>query len=173
MKAIIITRAIEESKDSEELRTLLDNTDILKIAINNANCKADIRLFLDYWYWEEHEKLSGKMMTRVNDCISKENHEKFIFFNVTKTPCTKDNTELFVCNSSLDTAIDLAYKIGITELLLIADNNIVEDGIKFFKGFIEGIKRIVDFYNTKMNIYQFTQGNLNLKIKTVKEFINA
>jgi len=181
-KAIIITRAIDESPNPKELRALLDSSKILKIAINNVECKADIRIFLDWWFWRDFKKLGGKLMTRSEaigtkykpslSYVPKEEQDNFIFFNCTKEPCTENETELFVCNSTLDTSIDFLYKLGVKEVLLIADNKIIEDGINFHKGFCEQMKKVVDFYSTKINIYQFSKGNFNVPVKTLKQFTN-
>ena len=173
MKAIIITRAIDESPDSEKIRAFLNNTNIIKIAVNTANCKANIRLFVDCQHWKQYLNYPEQLMTRAEglNLIPKEQQERFIFFNHTKTPCTKDNTELFIYPSSMGACIDLAYKLGVTDLLLIADNKIVEDGKAFFKGYCQQSKDVTDFYNTKMNIYQFSNGNFNLPVKSIKDFI--
>lgn len=173
MKAIIITRAVNENIDSEKLTALLSDTEVLKIALNKTVCTCDIRLFLDWFIWDKVKGLGGQLMTISTGLkrIPEEFHKDFIFFNGTKMPCTADESELLVCNSSLDTAIDLAFKIGVTDLLLIADNNIIEDDISFFKGFLEGIKMVTDFYNTKMNVYQFSKGNFNLPVMDLESFI--
>lgn len=173
-KVIIITRAIEDSPDSENIRALINNSNLLKIAINYANVVADIRLFLDFWLWKDLEPMGGKMMTRSQGMLNipKWHHRKFIFFNMTKQPCSPDKSELLLCNSSLDTSIDLAYKMGTQELLLVADNNIVEDGVNFLEGFCESVKKVTNFYNDRMNLYQFGKGNLDLPVKSVESFVN-
>ena len=173
MKAIIITRALDESPDSEGLRALLNATDILKIAINTVDVKANIRLFMDTQLWQNYTNYSEFMLTTTRGLtlIPEEQQNKFNYFNIEKMPCTDENTELFCMLGSLGASLDLAYKMGVKELLLVADNNVIEDDKAFFKGYREQAKDVADFYNTKMNIYQFSLGNFNLPVKTIKDFI--
>ena len=188
MKAIIITRAIQERPDFEELRALLDSTNILKIAINLIPIKANIRLFMDWFEWElytnpfyDSEQLvthSGGIGGMTYDGVEyppipEELQKRYMFFDTAEKPCTLNPHELFTYPSSLGAGLDLAYKIGVKELLLISDNNIIEDGIKFFNGYCETTKLITDFYNKQIKVYQFSDGNFNLPVKTIKDFINA
>jgi len=175
MKAAIITRALYERPESQENRTLLNSSDIFKIAVNTVDVKANIRLFMDTQHWKHYLKYPEFLLTTARglQLIPEKNQDKFNYFNFEKNPCTSENTELFGMLGSLGASIDLAYKLGVKDLLLVADNRITEDGEMFKNGYCEQARLVTDFYNTKMNVYQFTQGDFNLPVKSIKDFINA
>lgn len=170
MKTIIITRAINEGYP-KEYKEILERSNINKIAVNKVDVKSNVRIFLDCHHWKDYLHFEEQLITRGTNEIPKKYRDRFLFFKQVKKPCTECGKELFCFPSSLGSAIDLAYKLGTKELLLVADNNIIEDNIYFYNGFMEQTKKIVYFYKTKMNIYQFSNGNLNILVKTIEEFV--
>lgn len=129
-----------------------------------AKYKADVRLFHDHVYWKSYlEKTTEPLISSflVN------NHERFIFkYKIGNSPNSQDKEELYFKEGSIIPAIDYCIKIvGANEILLIADNT--AHNKEFQERINEAIKQF------KVNIYQFTAGNFNLPVKSIKDFIQC
>jgi hypothetical protein len=150
MKALILTNAPTTEKEKEKI----NNTDILKIAVNVARYKADYRVFRDYWLINPND--FSEPVILLND----EDYFKADF------PNTTNKNELYFNTGTLTTAIDFAIKQGATDILLIADNTL------YGEDFQNGINRGIEDLKKHVSIYKYTkQGNFNIQYKSVDKFI--
>lgn len=177
-KAIIITRAIKEHPDFKEIRMFLQQTDVFKIAVNHAGAKGNIRLFVDWFHWREYLRYEEQLVTNVVGCIGlsdhppipPEYHERFFFFKAGRTIGSSDIQELCVFPSSLGAAMDLAYKMGYQEILLLADNKVKIDGVNFLPGFKEQSDFVVSEYAKRIKVCQYTYGEFSLPVESLEDF---
>jgi hypothetical protein len=163
MKALILTRCPVSDDD----RAFVNQSNVLKIAVNRADFKADYRLFADWFHWQDYLKYPEKLITRNKSEIT--NKDKFLFYEFSGIKTDKE--DLYFAHTSLIPAIDFAAKIlKATEILLVADNKIKDD-YGFTEAAETGINESLKLFNA--NLYQFSNGNFNLKTKTIKDFINV
>lgn len=169
MKCLILTRV----ETSTEEKTLVNQSKLFKLAVNTANYKADLRLFHDSQYWQMYlDNYPETLVTRAKESLLIPDHARFIFYNDALEPCTENKEELYFEQSSLICSIDFAIKLGFTDILLVADNNV--DNINFTKDLFESeINRIIKRFTPYANIYQFSDGNFDLPVMSVGKFLQV
>ena len=149
MKAIILTYAPVQDFERE----FLINTNIFKLALNGhaKELCPDKRIITDY----------------VLPKILKSCPEKIISVRE-KLRCYSPQVEypeIEFKGSTIVAAIDYLISKKITEILIIGNNNVNSNE------FQNEVNRQIDKLVTKANIYQYSDGNFNLKVKSIKEFI--
>lgn len=149
MKAIILTYAPVPESEQE----LLKSTKIFKLALNNhaEEFKPNTRICSDYILGDICRKFPQKIVSV---------REKFRFSTsrVEYYPNFKGTTIL--------SAIEYLIHKGYNEILIIGDNKVNTKELQ------ELIKNEVDNIKAKAEIFQYTNGNFNLPVKSIKEFIN-
>ena len=105
-----------------------------------------------------------------NDCrnIKKFESRFELFYNCASSQMSDNKNELFFTSGSIIPAIDYCLKNDSKKILLIADNKV------YSKIFQKNIKDAVNKMNNisdDINIYQFSDGNFDLEIKSIKDFI--
>lgn len=171
MKAFVLTRC--DSVLPEDVK-IIQSSNIFKVCVNNASYNCNYRLFHDYSHYDGFVKyFSEPLITSYHALQSVERTEiqktgRFsLFYNTTDIPNTKNKNELFFATGSIIPSIDYCIKNGASEVLLVADNNVYSDNFK------DGINKALNKLITHSNIYQFSNGNFKLPIKSIKDFIES
>ena len=149
MKAIILTYAPVQDFERE----LLINTNIFKLALNQhaKDLKPDARIITDY-------VLSKILKTCPEKIISV--REKIRCYSP-----RVEYAEIEFKGSTIVAAIDYLISKCYNEILIVGNNKVNS------KVFHEDVNRQIDKLVLKANIYQYTKGNFNLAVKSIKEFI--
>lgn len=148
MKALILTYAPVTAKEKD----LINNSNILKIAINSAPYKSDYRVVNDV------ESIPYLLI----------NFEEQIIVRAID-PTVSDNTRviynhnLYMYGGTITAGIDFAIKQGAKDILLIADNTV------YTKKHQDNINKGIEHF--RADIYQYSKGNFNLPVKKIKDFI--
>ena len=148
MKAIILTYAPVNESEQE----ILKETNIFKLAINQhaEEYKPNIRFITDY----------------ILSCICQNFPEKVVSVR-DKFRYDSSRVEYFNAEFKGVTMISaleyLIYK-RYDEILIVGDNTVNE------KEFQDVIKKETDILKEKVKIYQYTNGNFNLPVKSITEF---
>lgn len=177
MKALILTRQL---KVCTEERELVEQSSILKIAVNHAPVKSDYRVFHDYSKWIEFNKeiYRGEKLVTVYAGLLVMPDDIWLYYKPVSYPSlnndkneiiinhTKGNADelYFYCGSIIPT-IDLSIRLGVTELLIMGDNTV--HSISFQEKIKEAIKKLKVY--TDMYCFK-AQNNFDLPYKNLKEF---
>lgn len=171
MKSLILTRV----ETTAEVKTLVNKSNILKIAVNRAEYKAHIRVFHDAHHWQSYldypEFLVTRVLNSVTDCVMteevpKELHNRFCFYADSER---FQINKLLMIGCSLTPAIDLAIKLGSKEILLIADGDVGTSGF-VPEIFIPEMNRAFKKLRKHANIYMFQKGFYDLPVMNIREF---
>jgi len=147
MKAIILTYAPVPESEQEFLKS----TKIFKLALNNhaEEYKPDLRICSDYILSDICRDFPQKVVSV---------REKFRF--------TTDRVEYFPNFQGATISFGIEYLIfkGYDEILIIGDNTVNT------KEFQERVNKYIEQVKEKASIYQYTNGNFNLPVKSITEF---
>ena len=148
-KAVILTYAPISNNETELLR----KTKIFKLALNHhaEELLPNARIITDYVLKNISAKYTQKIIT-VRD-RSKPQSKDIEYFNGE----FKGATIL----SAIDYLIDKKYE----EILIIGNNSV--NNLKFRNLINDEIESLKD----KTKLYQYSDGNFNLPVKTIKEFL--
>jgi len=150
LKAIILTYAnIEQSEKS-----LLQSTNIFKLALNQhaEELYPDYRIITDYFLEKMCKNFSQKIIS-VRDRLN----------------CYSDKVEYFdgkFKGATILSAIDYLLSKDYEEILIIGDNKVHDPAFQNL------INTEIDKLDTKTKIYQYSDGNFHLPVKTIEEFCN-
>ena len=180
MKFLILTRQLN---DYPELIEQIRHSDIMKVSVNHTPIKSDYRVFHDYNKWSEYgvkkyaeqgEKLvtvyAGLLVMPKNIWMYYKPVD-YPSFNNDKNEVLSEHPrgnaeELYFKGGSIIPSIDLALRLGATDVLVIADNTVY--GEKFQDLIKDAIKELKAY----ANIYCFkADNNLNLPYKNITDFI--
>ena len=179
LKSIIITRAIHELEESElnEVKTLLNSTNIIKICVNFVQYVGDIRVFHDHYYYPMYIKYPEKIIVTNKRVLNKyeieeKDKDRVILYEKINLPFQREDGKLWFRSSSLTTAIDLSYSwLGVTECLLLATNEIDPNNKNFNK--IPFEEQMQDNVSIFPNLYSYKEeNNFKLQYKSLIDFIN-
>lgn len=150
MKAIILTYApVPESE-----RELLKTTKIFKLALNNhaEEFNPNMRICSDYILSDICQNFPQKVVS-VRD--------RFRF--------TTDRVEYFPNFKGATILSGIEYLIfkGYDEILIIGDNKVNT------KEFQKRVNKHIEQVKEYASIYQYTNGNFDLPVKSISEFLNA
>ena len=148
-KAIILTYA----PITEAEKLLLINTEIFKLAINQhcSELKPNCRIIADYWNWQFMINNFPETLIVARESI--------------KHPRVISKPDLPCLMGTITSAIVHLLEENTEKILLVADNKV------HGKVFQDEIKKAVSELNAKNNIYQYSQGNFDLPVIKIKEFI--
>ena len=148
MKAIILTNVSLSEKDKE----LLKNTDVFKIAINQHadELKPDLRICSDYVAGNLLQRFEQKVVS-IREYIP---DEKVIY-----------RPEIRYKGSTLVSAVEYLISEGYDEILIVGDNTVHSDVFK------NRVKKEIGYIEDYVNLYQFSNGNFNLRVQEIKDFI--
>lgn len=147
-RAIVLTYA---SVDETE-RNILKNTNIFKIALNGhaEEFNPDIRICSDYILKNLLQNFSQKIVS------------------IREIPRTKTNRvinpKIEFKGATIISALEYLIMNSYTEILIIGDNKVNH------MEFQNLIKTETDKLKTQAKIYQYTDGNFNLPVKSIAEF---
>jgi hypothetical protein len=149
MKAIVLTYAPVYDLEQK----ILKNTKIFKLALNQhaADLKPDARIITDY----------------VLQNILKTCSEKIISVRE-KLRCYSprlESPDIEFKGSTIIAALDYLISKNFDEILIVGDNSV--NRVQFRNEVNDNIDKI----RHKANIYQYTNGNFKLGVKTIKEFV--
>lgn len=169
-KAFVLTRC---SDVGETEKQLINNSNIFKIAVNNANYKSNVRIFHDYSYYKYFiDNFTEPLITSYHAKQSceyaniKQHLNRFIlFYNCTRTPNSPKKSELYFETGTIIPAIDYCIKNGFTEILLVADNK------AHSQWFQTRINNHLKNLQEHCNLYQFKLGNFKVSVKSIQQFI--
>ena len=149
MKAIILTWA--HLSDFE--KDLIKQTDIFKIALNHHGKELlpDIRIITDY-VLENIMKNCPEKIISVRDSL-RYYSDRVEYCNVVFK------------GSTIVAAIEYLIGKKYSEILIIGDNSVHSEVFR------NEIKAEIDKLIQKVKIYQYSDGNFNLPVKTVRDFI--
>lgn len=151
MKAIILTFAPITEKEEK----LLTDTKIFKLAINGwaEYLKPDLRIVSDYNFGLYILKNFPEKVVNIRELIE---HERSIY-----------EPNIRFKGSTLVAGVDYLISKGFKDILILGDNTVRQDW------FQKRIKKEIDLIveSNDVNIYQYSNGNFNLKTKTVEQFI--
>lgn len=165
MKALILTRV----ETTAEVKALVNNSNIVKIAVNHADYIADYRIFNDWGYWRSFLCYPEKMYTNSIAKLPEKYKDRFSLFTLSNRPNTKDKNKLYMQSSSLTLAIDFAIKLGAKDILLIADGDVGTSGF-LPQLFIPQMNIAFKKLRKHANIYMFQKGFYDLPVMSIKEF---
>ena len=150
-KAIILTNAFVENDD----KNILINTNITKIAINHhaEDLKPDYRICSDYIITNLLYKFNQPIIS-IREFV---NNKKIIYAG-----------NISFKGSTMIACIEYLINSGYNEILIIGDNTVHQD---FFQKRINDEIDIIKSNKKDINIYQYSNGNFNLPVMNVKEFI--
>jgi hypothetical protein len=147
MRAIILTYAPVQESDKE----ILKNTKIFKLALNNhaEEYKPDLRICSDYILSDICRDFPQKVVSV---------REKFRF--------TTDRVEYFpnFQGATISSGIEYLIFKGYDEILIIGNNKVNT------KEFQERVNKHIEQVKEYASIYQYTNGNFNLPVKSITEF---
>ena len=147
MKAIILTYAPVPESD----KALLVSTKIFKLALNQhaEEFKPDARICSDYILSDICRNFSQKIISV---------RERFRF--------STDRVEYFPCfkGATILSALEYLIRKGYDEILIIGDNRVNT------KEFQDNVNHYIEQIKELATIYQYTGGNFNLPVRSIKEF---
>lgn len=151
MKAIILTYA----PVSESEQKLLKNTHIAKLAINQhgEEYKPHIRICGDY-------NLAYIYKNFKQPIISIREHFRYI------NPRVIPNNLEFK-GATIISAVEWLIEMNCDEILIVGDNTVNT------KDFQDNVKTQISKLQEHAKIYQYTNGNFDLPVKSISEFLNA
>ena len=149
MKAIILTYAPVENFERE----LLKNTNIFKLALNHhaKDLNSDARIITDY-VLQKVLKSCSEMIISVR--------ERLRYY------CPRvEYPKIEFKGSTIIAGLDYLISKGFNEILIVGDNRVNK------YEFQQEVKSELDKIKNKANIYQYSNGNFNLKVKKIKNFV--
>lgn len=152
MKAIILTSAPVNSEEEE----LLKSTSETKVAINfhAEHLKPNYRICSDYYIIGDLLKFcSQKIITTREWCPD----DRLIYAG-----------HIQFKGSTMVAAIEYLISEGFNEILIVGDNSVHD---KIFQDRIKKEISQILIKKPEVNIYQYGNGNFNLKTKTITEFL--
>lgn len=149
MKAIILTYAPVQDFERE----LLINTNIFKLALNGhaKDLKPDARIITDY-------VLPHIIANFSESIISVREKLRYITQRV-------EYPEIEFKGSTIIAGVDYLISKNYKEILVVGNNKVNSDE------FQNEVNRQMDKLASNANIYQYSNGNFNLRVKSIKEFI--
>ena len=170
-KCFILTRC---DAITEQEKQLINNSNIFKMAVNYAHYNSNCRLFHDYSFWNKYvgyfseSLITSYHIKHSEDLQQAKDTGRFILFYETSTmPVIEKIDTLHFDSSSIIPAINYCTLQGFTEILLIADNTAYDNILQ------QDINKAIAKYKDIANIYQYSNGNFILPIKTIEEFIRC
>lgn len=153
MKAIVLTNAPVNDTQAE----LLKNTNIKKFAIN-AHAQVlnpDFRVCSDYGIIEYLLRFFPQKIVTTREWVP---DKRLIYAG----HIAFKGSTMVAC---IEYLIDQKYK----DILIVGDNTIHDENFK------QRINKEIDLIiaNNEVNIFQYTNGNYNLPVKTVEQFIKG
>ncbi len=148
MKAIILTYA----PISEQERSILQETKIYKLALNqhSRELRPNARIVSDYVLEKIYNNYPEKIIS-VRDTLRQKSNRVEYFDGEFK-------------GATILAAIDyLVYK-KYDEILLVGNNTVNNEQFK------NDVKQEIDKIKHKAKIFQYSNGNFNLAVKTISEF---
>lgn len=152
MKAIILTNADIDEHDKELLR----DTEITKIAINQhaEELKPNYRICSDYGIIGNLLENYSQQIITLREWV---NHERLIYAG-----------SISFKGSTMIAGIEYLINKNYSEILIVGDNTVHSD---IFQNRINDEIEIIKNNKPDINIFQFSQGNFNLPVKSVEEFL--
>ena len=149
MKSIILTYAPVLAFEHE----ILKRTNIYKLALNQhaADLKPDARIITDYI-------LPKILKTRSEKIISVRERLRSYSSRV-------EYPNIEFKGSTIIAGIEYLISKNYDEILIVGDNRVNS------QEFRENVNKEIDKLVSKVKIYQYSNGNFNLGIKRIKEFI--
>lgn len=149
MKALILTYAPIAKAEKE----VLIKTDIYKLALNHhaAEFNPNARIITDYVLPKICQKFPNDKIISVRE----------------KLRCKSNRVEYFDCEfkgSTILSAIEYLINKGFDSILIVGDNKV--NSIEFR----ETVNREIDKIKHSALLYQYTNGNYNLPVKSISEF---
>lgn len=150
MKAVILTYA----QVDEEEKIILRNTNIYKLALNQhaEELYPHARIITDYILSKIYKNFSQKIIS-VRE----------------KSRTYSDRIEYFDAEfkgSTIVAAIDYLISKKYGEILIVGNNKVNHNQFR------DWVNAEIDKIKDKAYIYQYSDGNFNLPIKTIREFCN-
>jgi len=148
-KGIILTYA----DITEEEKTLLTNTNIYKIALNQhaEELKPNIRIIADYTLKDKLLRFPQKIISVRERLLSQS--DRVIY------------PDIEFKGSTILAALDWLIKEGFSDILILGDNKV--NSLQFQDEVKAGVNEIKDL----ANLYQYSDGNFDLPIISVNEFL--
>ena len=149
MKAFILTYAsISESEEE-----LLAKTDVFKIALNQhaEELKPDIRIITDYFLENLYNRFSQKI-------VSLRDRLKYDSERV-------EYPKIEFKGSTVVAALEYLILKGYNEIMIVGDNKVNS------AAFRDMVNQDIRNLESKAKIYQYSNGNFNLPVLKISEFI--
>lgn len=149
MKAIILTYAPVQDFERE----LLKNTNIFKLALNGHSKELcpDKRIITDY--------VLQKILKTCSEKIISVREKLRSYSPQVEYPAIEFK------GSTIIAGLDYLISKNFTEILIVGNNKVNSNA------FQNDVNRQIDNLVPKSKIYQYSNGNFNLKVKSIKEFI--
>lgn len=150
MKAIILTYAPVQDFEQE----ILSKTKIFKLALNQhaANLKPDERIITDY-------VLPNIIKTSSEKIISV--REKLRYFS-----SRVEYPDIEFKGSTIIAGIDYLISKNYDEILIVGNNNVNS------QKFRDEVNNEMNKLSNKIRIYQYSKGNFNLEVRSIKEYVS-
>ncbi len=148
MKAIILTYAPVQDFERE----ILKNTNIFKLALNGhaSDLKPDARIITDY-------VLPHIIANFTESIISVREKLRYASRRV-------EYPDIVFKGSTIIAGVDYLISKGFEEILIVGDNKVNS------LNFQNEVKKEIDILSSKIKLYQYSKGNFNLHVKSIKEF---
>lgn len=149
MKAVILTYAPVSSQEKE----LLIKTGIFKIALNQhaEALKPDTRIITDYFLENLYNRFSQKIIS-IRDRLN---------FNTERV----EYPDIEFRGSTIIAALEYLISKGYDEILIIGNNKV--NSLEFR----DMVNNDIEKLKTNAKIYQYSDGNFNLPVMGVKDFL--
>ena len=152
-KAIILTSVHVENQEKE----LLKNTSIFKIAINQhaEDLNPHQRICSDYGVIGHLLQNFSQNIVTIRDWAE---NDRLIYAG-----------QIPFKGSTIVCAVEYLIYQRYREILIVGDNSVHQD---FFKQRVKKEMDLILQNNSEVQIFQYSQGNFNLPVKTVDKFLN-
>ena len=150
MKAVILTYAPVQDSEQE----LLLRTNIFKLALNQhaKELKPNARIITDYILLKILSNSSEKIISL---------REKLRYYSP-----RVEYPKIEFKGSTIIAGIEYLISKGFNEILIIGDNKVNS------ADFRDEVNKAMDKIKHKAKIYQYSKGNFNLEVKSIKEFLD-
>lgn len=151
MRALILTNAPIRRYE----QYLINRSDVFKVAVNFALYQADYRVIVDVYYRDLIKQIFDESIVQrvIDPTVS--NDERITY-----------DHSLYFQQGTLTSAVSFAINQGCTDILLVANNK------KYSDEFQTGISAGIDHLKQFANIYQYRNGNFNLPVVKIKDFLS-